>query len=118
VYIFENHWHATLTPQGHTTPNAWGHIQTLSASDPAAGDKFGFALSMSSYSSSSTPTSVLVIGAPMATGATLVNAGKIYIFHRVGALLSTSAWSQAATFTVGSLGGQYSSTPDFTARFV
>jgi hypothetical protein len=62
---------------------------------------------MSSYSSSGTPTSVLVVGAPMATGATLVNAGKIYIFHRAGALLSTTAWSQAASFSVGSLGAQY-----------
>ena len=106
VYIFENNWHPTLVQQGHTTPNAWGHIQTLSASDAVAGDKFGFSVALSSYSSADTPTSVLVVGAPVATGTTLANAGKIYIFHRTGALLSTSAWSQAAAFTVGSLGAQ------------
>ena len=111
VYIFEINWHATLVQQGHTTPNAWGHIQTLSASDAAAGDKFGFSLSMSSYNSAASPTSVLVIGAPMATGGNnLANAGKIYIFHRTGALLSASAWSQAASFTVASLGAQYQET--------
>ena len=117
VYIFENNWHATLVQQGHSTPNAWGHIQTLAASDAAANDKFGFAVSMSSYSSSGDPTAVLAVGAPMATGAALANAGKIYIFHRAGALLSPSAWTQAASFSVGSLGVQYA-TPYFTADFL
>jgi hypothetical protein len=47
----------------------------------------------------------------MATGGNnLANAGKIYIFHRTGALLSASAWSHAASFTVASLGGQYQET--------
>ena len=111
VYIFESNWHATVVAQGHTALNAWGHIQTLSASDAANGDKFGFSLSMSSYSSSASPSSVLVVGAPMATGgSSLANAGKIYIFHRTGALLSTSAWSQAASFTIGALGSQYQET--------
>jgi hypothetical protein len=111
VYIFEINWHATLVQQGHTTPYAWGHIQTLAASDAAAGDKFGFSLSMSSYNSAASPTAVLVVGAPMATGGNnLANAGKIYIFHRTGALLSASAWSHAASFTVASLGGQYQET--------
>ena len=36
--------------------------------DGAAGDKFGFALAMSAYSSSASPTNVLVVGAPMAAG--------------------------------------------------
>jgi hypothetical protein len=112
VYVFEKNWHETLVQQGHTTPNAWGHIQTLSASDAAAGDKFGFAVYMSSYSSGGSPSSVLVVGAPMAVGGNnLQNAGKIYIFHRAGALLSTSAWSQAASFSVASLGAQYAPHP-------
>lgn len=111
VYIFEINWHPTLVQEGHTTPNAWGHIQTVSASDPASGAKFGFSVSMSAFSSAASPTSVLVVGAPMATGgSSLAHAGKIYIFHRTGALLSASAWSQAASFSVGSLGAQYQET--------
>jgi hypothetical protein len=112
VYVFENNWHETLVQQGHTTPNAWGHIQTLAASDATAGDKFGFAVYLSSYSSAGTPTSVMVVGAPTAVGGSnLQNAGKIYIFHRTGALLSSSAWAQAASFTVSALGAQYAPHP-------
>jgi hypothetical protein len=111
VYVFEKNWHSTLVQQGHSTPNAWGHIQTLSASDAAVGDKFGFSVALSAYSSSGTPTNVLVVGAPMASGSNnLQHAGKIYVFHRTGPLLSQSSWSQAASFTVGALGAQHQET--------
>lgn len=62
---------------------SWALVQTVRASDAAAGDQFGHALALRS--------STLLVGAPLDDNAAGVNAGSAYLFTRSG-----SVWAQGA----------------------
>jgi hypothetical protein len=68
---------------------AWGQVAKLTAADGAAGDQFGFYVSVSGDTA--------VVGAPYADFLYGANAGAAYVFYREGG--GADAWGQVAKLT-------------------
>ncbi|MBU1695136.1 MAG: hypothetical protein KKC51_14395, partial [Verrucomicrobia bacterium] len=80
AYVFERNASGT---------NAWGQVAKLTASDKAAGDWFGYSVSMAG--------DVALVGARYAAPGGVVGAGAAYMFERNAG--GTNAWSQVAKLT-------------------
>ncbi len=66
--------------------NTWAIVATLSAGDAAASDGFGSGVSLDG--------SLVVVGAPAASGTSSADQGAAYVFRKVGA-----SWTQVAKLT-------------------
>jgi hypothetical protein len=69
--------------------NNWGQLEKFTASDPAAGDQFGYSVAI--YGD------WVLVGAPGKDLAPDTDAGKIYIFYRHA--LGTDMWGQRTSMT-------------------
>ena len=80
AYVFERNAGGT---------NAWGQVAELTASDPAAGDNFGYTVSVAG--------DVALVGSRNADPGSVTNAGAAYVFERSAG--GTNAWGQVAKLT-------------------